>query len=452
MRKSLLLWRLLMYRPWLALALFASWVLISLVPVALGLVGRAFFDALSGGAPAAAGLWWLVALPLVVQGGRLLITWVSVPWNVVQRFTVSALLSQNLFAQILRRPSARALTGTPGEAISRFRDDVDEVATFVSMIRLISVAGECLTVAVTLVLMLRINAFVTGAAAVPLLAVVLLARAAGRRIDAYRDRSRAATGQVTGALGEIFGMVQAIKLAGAEGMVTEHVRRLGDRRRQETVRDTLFSEVLRSVFFHTASLGTGLVLLLAAGSMRAGSFTVGDFALFAAYLGRVALFTGTLGDLLARYRQAGVSLERMRALVPDVPAPALVAHAPVHLAGPLPELPGPGRAAVDRLETLTAENLTYTYPESGRGVRGASLALVRGSFTVITGQVGSGKTTLLRALLGLVPVQAGEVRWNGRVVAAGAPDRLLAESAEFRTIWAAAGESAGLAGSDGMIA
>ncbi|HYF78538.1 MAG TPA: ATP-binding cassette domain-containing protein, partial [Symbiobacteriaceae bacterium] len=41
----------------------------------------------------------------------------------------------------------------------------------------------------------------------------------------------------------------------------------------------------------------------------------------------------------------------------------------------------------------------------------------RGSFTVITGKIGSGKTTLVRTLLGLLPVEGGEVRWNGRPVA-----------------------------------
>ena len=41
----------------------------------------------------------------------------------------------------------------------------------------------------------------------------------------------------------------------------------------------------------------------------------------------------------------------------------------------------------------------------------------RGSFTVITGRIGAGKSTLLRALLGLVPKDAGEVRWNGTPVA-----------------------------------
>ena len=35
---------------------------------------------------------------------------------------------------------------------------------------------------------------------------------------------------------------------------------------------------------------------------------------------------------------------------------------------------------------------------------------------MITGRVGAGKTTLLRVLLGLLPMDGGEIRWNGEVV------------------------------------
>jgi ATP-binding cassette subfamily B protein len=60
--------------------------------------------------------------------------------------------------------------------------------------------------------------------------------------------------------------------------------------------------------------------------------------------------------------------------------------------------------------------LTYLYPDTGRGIQGVDLDLKQGSFTVITGRIGSGKTTLLRALLGLLPRDSGEIRWNGQVV------------------------------------
>ena len=52
----------------------------------------------------------------------------------------------------------------------------------------------------------------------------------------------------------------------------------------------------------TSSLALGLVLLLAAGAMRDGRFTVGDFTLFAAYVVQATSAPRWLGRLLARKR------------------------------------------------------------------------------------------------------------------------------------------------------
>jgi len=49
-------------------------------------------------------------------------------------------------------------------------------------------------------------------------------------------------------------------------------------------------------------------------------------------------------------------------------------------------------------------------------VRGASASVAAGELVVIVGPNGAGKTTLLRVLLGLLPMDSGEIRWNGRVV------------------------------------
>jgi len=70
-----------------------------------------------------------------------------------------------------------------------------------------------------------------------------------------------------------------------------------------------------------------------------------------------------------------------------------------------------------RPEVLGASALSYRHPGSGRGIAGVSLCVERGSFTVVAGESGAGKTTLLRFLLGLLPAQAGELRWHGVPVA-----------------------------------
>jgi ABC-type multidrug transport system fused ATPase/permease subunit len=247
----------------------------------------------------------------------------------------------------------------------------------------------------------------------------LVAQAATARVQHYRAARQLATGRVTGALGEVFGAVQAVQVAGAEQRVVEHLRRLGEERRRVTLRERRTTLVLESVHWNTVNLGTGLILLLGAAAMRAGggggagAFTVGDFALFVSYLGFATEFTAFAGGFLAQVQQVGVSLGRMRSLVPDGPAGALVEPHPVFR----PPAPPRRRPAGDRLQTLEVCGLSLRHAEGGAGIEGVSLHLRRGTFTVITGPVGAGKTTLLRALLGLLPASAGEVRWNGALVA-----------------------------------
>ena len=133
----------------------------------------------------------------------------------------------------------------------------------------------------------------------------------GRRIAAYREASRRATGDVTGFLGEVLGAAQAVQIAGAEEPVARHFERLGERRRATALRDRLFNELMNSVFRNTVSLGTGLILILAGHALRSGSFTVGDLALFIYYLGFITEFTGKTGAFMAHYKQMGVSFSRM---------------------------------------------------------------------------------------------------------------------------------------------
>jgi ATP-binding cassette subfamily B protein len=122
------------------------------------------------------------------------------------------------------------------------------------------------------------------------------------------------------------------------------------------------------------------------------------------------------GMLAARYKQLDVSVQRMYRLMENAPLDALIQHSPVELNGPLPEVIYPTKSESDRLNSLSVANLTFHYPNSTSGIEGVNLTLQRGMLTVITGRIGSGKTTLLRALLGLLPSETGEIRWNGEMI------------------------------------
>jgi ATP-binding cassette, subfamily B, bacterial len=206
-------------------------------------------------------------------------------------------------------------------------------------------------------------------------------------------------------------------VAGAEARTVAHLRRLGDARKRDALRDNLLNQIIDSLNSHTVDLGLGLMLLIGAGAMAAGRFTVGDFALFAGYMVTLAGLPRWIGRMLVRQRQAGVALARMSALMDGAGEGAIVRHQPVYLYGDPPPVAAPARSAADRLERLEVEGLSFIHPSSGRGIEGVSFSLERGSFTVVTGRVGAGKSTLLRAMLGLVEVQSGAVRWNGVQVA-----------------------------------
>lgn len=405
-----------------------AWCLISAVvvfslPIAAGLVMKAFFDALSAGMLVGPHIWTLIGLFVAVElvdmvsGMSLSFSWGSM------LFKSLSLLRRNLLREVLKGHSGATLAESSGAILSRFRDDAEQVVDFID--RWTDLFGRSCLVAGALYVMLRIDARITLIVFVPLAIAITLVNLAQQRIIRYRAESQQAVSRVTGLLGEVLGAVQVVKVGAATPHVIAHFRRLNDVRRKAALRDRVFWQVIWAFNNNVVNLGTGVILLLAAASMRHNSFTVGDFALFVTYLAALAQWPLEVADWLTGYKQAGVSIERMMTLVQSgtsapVPQAVLVARDPLYLTGAIPEWTGaavPGqRDAADRLQTLEVTGLTYFHPGSGQGIEGIDLRVERGSCTVITGRIGAGKTTLLAALLGLVERDAGEIRWNGRLV------------------------------------
>lgn len=378
-----------------------------------GFVAQAFFDQLHLGENP--DLVWLIALLVMSSLGRIMFLLGCQLTNIPFMISAESLMHKNMLRRILDLPAARALPDSPGEAISRFRDDATGVTD--GMISLNDFIASTVFAVVAFVIMARINFTVTIAVFVPLAIVGFIANLAMRRIEVYRKANREATGKVTGFLGEVFGAVQAVQVAGADEATLTQFRKLNDVRLQMAVRDRVFDQMLHSIFWNAASLGIGFILLSGGQAMANGSFTVGDFALFVYFLGWISDFTSLFGVTIARFKQAGVSFKRMIRLLGGAQSDSLVAHSPVYLSGDYPQVPGVPPHSNGRLKTLEVSHLTFTHGESERGIRDVSFDIERGSFIVVTGRIGSGKTTLLQALLGLLPAESGTVRWNGEPVA-----------------------------------
>lgn len=425
-----LLWRLMRYQPKLYVIDSIFWILIMGLPAVPGLIIREFFNTLTGESQLGFSAWTFIALLLANGLGQIVVIFAGRLTKSQLRFTISSLVRRNLWEHILNRPGAQPLTDgreagknvSPGEVISYFRDDTDQIEDNLAGVS--EIAGSGLFALGSIAILLSVNVRITLFVFLPLMGMVVIVQKAETRIKQYRRAGRQATQQVTGLVGEMFTAVQAIQVAGAETTVLNQLRQVNERRRQMMVQDKLLSAILNSMFQNMVSIGTGLILLLTSQSMQAGvgTLTVGDFALFVYYLSFVSSFLSFFGEFMALYKQTEVSFERMAALLQGAPAETLVAHNPLYLndlrgrKSKLPPVEQPRWDENDCLHELRACNLTYYYPDTGRGIRGVNLMLPQGSFTAITGRIGAGKTTLLRVLLGLLPIQVGAIYWNGRIV------------------------------------
>ncbi len=390
------------------------WTGVHTLPLAYGWAVSKVFDQLGHHAAASSSAWVWVAVFAGAQGSRLLFfrigiwSWVSI-W-----YEYMLLIKRNLLEHVLTAVGSRRLPDSPSESVSRFRDDAEDLASYIE--NFIDGGGILLFALVAIYIMWQHEPMITVIVCAPLLLMVVLMRFLSNTIRHFRRRMRQATPNVTDFIGESFASIQAVKLAAREQNMVDHLTFLGKERRRAALNDTLLTEFIRSVNINMVSVGTGLILLLMATQMREGSFTVGSFALFAAYLPRLANCMNFFGDALAQTRRTTVSFERMGRLMVDAPLERIVEKHNLQLfseefksENPLPEV------ALEPLHTLEVKNLTAEF-ENGRGIFELSFTLERGSFTVITGRMGAGKTTLLRAMLGLIPSQ-GQIFWNGTPVA-----------------------------------
>ncbi len=387
------------------------------VEVLPGLIEKAVFDRIAGEAGPAFlapfSLWWLIALFVGVAVARLGAGLGAEWYGWTFRMLVAALLRRNLLASILRRPGDRALPVTSGEAVHRFRTDVNEVADF--PLWLPDQLGKWIAAAIAIAIMARIHLTLTLLIFLPLFAIIGLTRLAWGRMLAYRYAANRAADASTGFLGEAFDAVQAVKVANAGAHFAARYGALSDTRRRMAMREQVFQGLLQTVNDSAVTFGIGMILLFAGSALAAGDFSVGDFALFTSYLWFTSQIPSELGTFYGDYKQQEVAIERMLELVRPEAAQALLApRAQVDAEDAAP--PAEAAGETGGLERLDAAGLTYRYPDGGGGIEEVDLRIERGSFTVITGRVGAGKTTLLRVLLGLLPLQAGEIRWNGRRV------------------------------------
>ncbi|HJQ91380.1 MAG TPA: ABC transporter ATP-binding protein [Acidimicrobiia bacterium] len=407
-----LVWEVIRYRPGRWFFCFVMWTFVHGLPLLFGILIGLVFERLSEGSPVDETAWAPAILFGVLAIGRNIIIWLGDRQWINHWIEQSLQLRRNLLRWLLEAPGSRVIPLAPGQAVSTFRDDVDDILEY--MENWVDMGGLVVFGVGAVAVMASIDAGLTAILLIPLVLTMILTQSLSPQIRKRRRAMRKATDQVTGFIGEAFSGVQAIKLGAAERPVLNRLHGLNEARHKAALSDTVLTEILRGINRNMSTITVAIVLIVAADSISDGSFSIGELALFLTYLPRLTDYMSFVGDIIAQHRRTGVAYERIRALAVDAPDDELLDRQRVSLEGAIPDIELPD-IGIDPLQRLEVRGLSHWFPDGGEGLEGVAFEVERGSFTVVTGKIGSGKSTLVRALLGLVPAD-GDVLWNGKPV------------------------------------
>ena len=414
------MWSLIKYKYLLYVFIIVLNLLIGFIPLVEGMVIKEFFDIIGGEKISVFSPYQLIILIGVIALIHILLMRIYYKKSSFHNFYISTLLRRNMLNSILKKHGGKAINSSVGEVINSFRDDVSQIET--SIFWLATLIGQIIRAVGAVVILMFINVKITLIVFIPLVLIIRLAQRSEKNIEENREEGRKATGVVNGAIGEIFESILSIKVSGAKKDLISNLKTLNDRRNKAMIKDSMVSLLIDSIYNNIINIGTGVILLLGAGAISKGKFTIGDFSIFVYYLAFITDSVESFGNFIVYFKQTKVGYRNILNQISMKESPeSLVKHKNIYLnkyfkekthdENDLKKLPPD-----IELKTLDVKGLTYLYSNSENGIKDINFTLKKGEILVVFGRTGSGKTTLLKSLIGLLPEVEGEVYWNGEKV------------------------------------
>ena len=331
-------------------------------------------------------LMYLVAALLIWGQARLL--------NVIVQRTVTALRAE-VETKIHRLPLSYFDTRQRGELLSRVTNDVDNIATSVSM-TISQLLNAVLTIVAVLVMMIVVSpllALIT-VATVPL--SLLAIRAITRRSRAKFVAQWANTGRLNAHIEETYSGFTLVKTYGHRAAAERTFRDLNAEVYHAGFGAQFFSGLVSPATMVIGNLGYVAVAVVGGVQVATGQITLGGVQAFIQY---VRQFNQPITQVAGMYNalQSGVaSAERVcEFLDEDEETPSAATELPA----------GPAR--------VEFRNVGFGYRPGTPVIEDLSLVAEPGSTVAIVGPTGAGKTTLVNLLMRFYDVDAGQILLDG---------------------------------------
>lgn len=337
-------------------------------------------------------------------------------WLMTANARIRANLRADAMRGVLAWPMERLHATSIGELMARIVADVEVLGVGIREFS-IEMWDTVLYSISFVVAMFIYDSGLSLLALLPVPFAMLLAQATGRWVRKRTTATREANADLTTILQEQLAGIRVLKLFGRKDASAKKVEQKSQSLVDANLAVVRLREGLKPVY--STLMVVGIILVVALGSQRviAGAMTVGAFV---AYIQLFLQFTGRgyrIPQLFNSIQSGGAAYKRLKPLL----APARgVAGEPLHasfdpgwingLDEPLPAPP----VLEHQTLAISIQNVTFRYPGASQpALKEVSMEIPAGAFVAITGPVGCGKSALLRAVLGLYPLEQGQIRMNG---------------------------------------
>ncbi|MFO1219229.1 MAG: ABC transporter ATP-binding protein [Burkholderiaceae bacterium] len=306
-------------------------------------------------------------------------------------------LRGELFAHLQRLSLARHRELRSGELITKVAGDTNLLRDMFGDWAL-TVARHAVTLVAMLIVMFLLNwqlAAVVSLTLPPLLAVIFWLN---RRVKASVREQRRHEGRMATRLNEVLASIALVQAFGRQSFEEDRFRDEIRRNHDSGVKSVRISGAIVRAIAILSAVGTAVVVLLGAHEVLAQRLSPGELLIFVAYVTSLYKPVRDLARLAVKFSRAGVSVERVSALLalePDVADP--------------PDALELGHCAGE----IVFEDVSFAYADARPVLDRVSLRIAAGERVALVGPSGAGKSTIVNLLLRLYEPTGGRILIDG---------------------------------------
>jgi ATP-binding cassette subfamily B protein len=400
----------------------ASLVVATVVNFGVPLVGSAAIDFAVSSAPSATGTPGLMAGMLALLGGERFLRehlWIApVAMVLLSLFSgvfsylkgwqaslasdgIARRLKDDLYDHLNHLPADYHDRTDTGDLVQRCTSDVETARQFLAT-QVMEIGNAAILACAAFPLLLSLNVPMTLVSFSLILPIVVYGYVYFLKVRHVFKEVDEAEGALTGVIQENLTGIRVVRAFARQDFERSKFAAPNALYRDRSVRMLRLMSWYWSISDFVALSQLGLVLLVGAHGIVAGSLTVGELFAFLAYLGIMLWPVRQMGRILTDLGKTSVALNRIREIlaVGREAEPAAAPSLPARLKG-----------------GMVVQDLRFSHasqpPDAPGAINGISFAVAPGESLAILGPSGAGKSTLIHLLLRLYDYTGGSVRLDG---------------------------------------